>query len=111
MQPLLDLIPNFSHLGNSVEEKRPRTVVLRPNGCLDSVSSPTFTKALEQALELTTDTVVIDLLWVDFVEAEGISCLIAGLKLASALGKNLSLRFMDVTTQAAVEAAYNRQYV
>ncbi|MFB2877288.1 STAS domain-containing protein [Floridanema aerugineum] len=111
MQPLMDLIPNFSHSGNSWEEKRPRTVVLRPNGCLDSVSSPSFTKALEQALELTTDTVVIDLLWVDFVEAEGISCLIAGLKQASALGKNLSLRFMDVTTQAAVEAGYNRQCV
>lgn len=111
MQPLMDLIPNFSHLGNSVEEKRPRTVVLRPNGCLDSVSSPTFTKALEQALQLTTDTVVVDLLWVDTVEAEGISSLIAGLQQASALGKTLSLRFMDVATQAAVETAYHRQCV
>lgn len=89
---------------------RPRTVVLRPNGCLDSASSPAFTEALEQALELTTDTVVVDLLWVDSVEIEGIACLIAGLKRAASLGKVLSLRFMDVATQAAVEAAFNRQY-
>lgn len=109
MEPLMDLIPSFSALGNLAEQKRPRTIVLRPNGCLDDVSGPAFEKALEQALELTTEAVVVDLLWIDTVEAEGISCLIAGLKRASALGKTLSLRFMDVATQAAVEAACHRQ--
>jgi len=109
MQALMDLIPNFSHLGNTAAEKSPRTIVLRPNGCLNAMSSPVFTKALEQALELTTDTVVVDLLWVDSVETEGISTLIAGLKRASAMGKTLSLRFMDVATQAAVEAACSCQ--
>ena len=90
---------------------RPHTVVLRPNGRLDAMSSAAFTKALEQALELTSETVVVDLLWIDSVEPEGIACLVAGLKRASALGKTLSLRFMDVATQAAVQAASSSLYV
>ncbi|MCL1469499.1 STAS domain-containing protein [Argonema antarcticum] len=110
MEPLMDLMSNFPHLLNPVESGRPRTVVLRPNGCLDGMSCPAFTKALEQALEITTDTVVVDLLWVDNVEAEGVKSLITGLKRAAALGKTLSLRFMDVGTQAAVEAARTHQY-
>lgn len=96
---------------STMEDRRPRTVVLRPNGRLDAVSSPAFTKALQQALELTAETVVVDLLWVESVEPEGIACLIAGLKRASGLGKTLSLRFMDVATQAAVQAASERQYI
>lgn len=110
MGHLMDLMPTFPRLVNTAESGRPRTVVLRPNGCLDRTSSPAFTKALEQALELTTDTVVVDLLWVDSVQEEGINCLVAGLKRATALGKTLSLRFMDVATEAAVEAACDRQY-
>ncbi|MBD2186224.1 STAS domain-containing protein [Planktothrix sp. FACHB-1355] len=110
MEPLMDFA-NFPHLVNTTETGRPRTVVLRPNGCLDNMSCPAFTKALEQALELTSDTVVVDLLWVDNVEAEGVNSLISGLKRAASLGKTLSLRFMDVGTQAAVEAACVRQYV
>lgn len=111
MEPLMDLMSNFPNLVRSVDTGRPRTVVLRPNGCLDSTSSPAFTKALEQALELTTDTVVVDLLWVDNVQEDGVKCLIAGLRRATALGKTLSLRFMDVATEAAVEAAVAHQYV
>lgn len=110
MEPLANSILTPPHPLSTVSGGRPRTVVLRPNGCLDTVSSPSFTKALEQALELTTETVVVDLLWVDSVEAEGVASLIAGLKRASALGKTLSLRFMDVATQAAVQAACDRQY-
>lgn len=105
MQPLANSIFTPSSSVSPTEGGRPRTVVLRPNGCLDSVNSSSFTKALEQALELTTETVVVDLLWVDSVQPEGITCLIAGLKRASALGKTLSLRFMDVATQAAMRAA------
>lgn len=110
MGPFTEPVSNISNLIDTADSVRPRTVVLRPNGCLDGVSSPAFTEALEQALDLTTDTVVVDLLWVDSVHSEGVACLIAGLKRAAALGKTLSLRFMDVTTQAAVEAALKRQY-
>jgi anti-anti-sigma regulatory factor len=98
----------FSYPISTLATSRPRTVVLRPNGCLDEASSPAFTKAIEQALDLTTETVIVDLLWVDSVQPEGIACLIAGLKLASTLGKTLSLRFMDVPTQAYIKAAYER---
>ena len=110
MESLMDLMPTFPHLANTIETGRPRTVVLRPNGCLDRTNSPAFTKALEQALELTTDTVVVDLLWVDSIQEDGINCLIAALRRAAALGKTLSLRFMDVATQAAVEAGVARKY-
>lgn len=110
MKSLMDFKPTFPHLGSPLEGGRPRTVVLRPNGCLDRTSSPAFTKALEQALELTADTVVVDLLWVDSVNEEGIASLITGLRRATVLGKTLSLRFMDVATQAAVEAASHHQY-
>jgi anti-anti-sigma regulatory factor len=109
MQPLAYLsATTFSNPLRTIESSRPRTVVLRPNGSLDEVSSPSFMKALEQALDLTTETVIVDLLWVDSVQSEGITCLISGLKRASSLGKTLSLRFMDVATQASVKAACER---
>lgn len=104
VEPFMPPLSNLSPRINSASV-RPRTVVLRPNGCLDSSSIPAFTEALEQALDLTTDTVVVDLLWVDSVGKDGITCLIAGLQRAQALGKTLSLRFMDITTQSAVAAA------
>lgn len=111
MKPLANSIFSSAKNASTIEGRRPRTVVLRPNGRLDAVSSPAFTNALQQALELTTETVVVDLLWVESVEPEGVACLIAGLKRASGLGKTLSLRFMDVATQAAVQAACDRQYI
>lgn len=113
MKSLAQSIFTSSSFNNTstIESRRPRTVVLRPNGRLDALSSPAFTKALEQALELTSETVVVDLLWVESVESEGVACLMAGLKRASRLGKTLSLRFMDVATQAAVQAACDRQHI
>lgn len=85
-------------------DERPSTIVLRPNGCLGGVSCATFQEALESALTLTTDTVVVDMLWVDSVPAEGIMSLLAGLERATELGKTLSLRSLDVDTHAALEA-------
>jgi anti-anti-sigma regulatory factor len=109
MQPLANLsATTFSNPISTLESSRPRTVVLRPNGCLDEISSPSFMKALEQALDLTSETVIVDLLWVDSVQSEGIACLISGLKRASVLGKTLSLRFMDVATQSSVKTACER---
>ncbi|MBD2085281.1 hypothetical protein H6F52_09800 [Coleofasciculus sp. FACHB-542] len=91
----------------SCQEIRPSTVVLRPSGCLDSITSPAFSKSLEQALELATDTVVVDLLSVNAVKRDGVKCLLTGMKRAVALGKNLSIEFLDVATQAVLESAQN----
>jgi len=82
---------------------RPSTVVLRPSGCLDSSRSPAFRQSLEQALELATDTVIVDLLSVNVIKAEGIRSLIAGMKRAAALGKTLSLEFVDAVTRMILE--------
>jgi anti-anti-sigma regulatory factor len=105
METLARSIFNSSRSTSPAVAGRPRTVVLRPNGSLDAASSPGFTQALAQALELTAETVAVDLLWVESVEPEGIACLVAGLKRAEAMGKTLSLRFMDVATSAAIQAA------
>ncbi|MEQ8972005.1 MAG: STAS domain-containing protein [Coleofasciculus sp. C1-SOL-03] len=82
---------------------RPSTVVLRPSGCLDSARSPAFRQSLEQALDLATDTVVVDLVSVNVIKAEGIRSLMAGMKQAAALGKTLSLEFVDAVTRMILE--------
>lgn len=86
------------------EGSQPSTIVLRPNGCLGGANCLEFQQQLHQALELTTETVVVDLLWVDAVEAEGIQVLIEGLQKATQLDKILSLRSLDLDTRAALEA-------
>jgi|SRR6476469_587174 len=92
------------------QQVRPATVVLRPSGCLDCSTSPAFRKSLEQALELATDTVVVDMISVSAVKSEGIKSLLDGMKQAAALGKNLSLEFLDVATQTVLESACNYKY-
>lgn len=88
---------------------RPRTVVLRPSGCLDGSANLAFRKSLEQALELATDTVVVDMLSVSAVKAEGIKTLMAGMKRAAVLGKNLSLEFLDVATHTVLKDWHYQQ--
>lgn len=84
------------------EESRPVTIVLRPNGCLGGTLCESLQRQLDAALELTQDTVVVDLLWVDDIQTEGIETLVAGLQKATRLGKTLSLRSLDLETRAAL---------
>ncbi|MBD1904629.1 MULTISPECIES: STAS domain-containing protein [Cyanophyceae] len=91
----------------SKSEFRPSTVVIRPSGCLDSKTSPAFIKSLEQALELATDTVVVDMIAVNAIKREGVKSLLHGMEKAAALGKTLTFEFLDVATQRVLEAAWN----
>lgn len=95
---------------DSVEqEQKAYSVVLQPHGCLDSVTCVAFHSALERALQQATDAVVIDFLWVDTVKAEGVAVLMAGVKLAVALGKRLSFRSIDLATRNMLEAEWENQ--
>lgn len=91
------------------EEAAPYTVVLQPSGCLDAVTSSQFQQELQQALEVTADVVIVDLLHVAAVEREGVSALLAGIKLATSLNKSLSICSMSRMTRLALETEWNRQ--
>lgn len=90
-------------------ETTPQTIVLQPNGCLNAVTSSKFQQELEQALETTANVVIVDLLHVVAVEQEGVSALLAGIKLATSLNKSLSICSMSRTTRLALETEQNRQ--
>lgn len=86
------------------EECDPQTVVLRPNGTLDEENNLQFQKALEDALQRTRETVVVDLLWVEKVEKAGLHSIIEAMERAIVLGKKLSLRFLHSEIREALEA-------
>ena len=91
------------------EEAMPHTIVLQPNGCLNAVTSSKFQQELEQALEVTANAVIVDLLHVKAVEQEGVSALLAGIKLATSLNKSLSICSMSMKTRLALETERGRQ--
>jgi anti-anti-sigma regulatory factor len=91
------------------EEAAPHTIVLQPSGCLDAVTSSRLQQDLRQALEITANAVIVDLLHVEAVEPEGVSALLAGIKLAGSLNKSLSICSMSRMTRLALETERNRQ--
>ncbi len=93
----------------SPQEPRPNTVVLQPNGSLDSTNSLEFQRLLQDSLEFALEGVIVDLLWVDSTDTHGIAALAAGIQHAVTLGKMLSFQSMDVHTRTALEAEWVRQ--
>jgi anti-anti-sigma regulatory factor len=87
----------------------PATIVLQPNGSLDCYSSAEFQQRLEEALVLSGDGVIVDLLWVDSTDSCGVAALVAGIQQAAILGKMLSFQSMDVSTRTALEIEWIRQ--
>ncbi|MBD1861920.1 MULTISPECIES: STAS domain-containing protein [Trichocoleus] len=91
------------------EEATTPTVVLQPQGCLNTASSPGFQQELEQALAGAASAVIVDLLHVEAVEPAGVSVLLAGIKLATSLNKSLSIWSMSRVTRVALETEWGRQ--
>jgi anti-anti-sigma regulatory factor len=87
----------------------PRTIVLQPNNDLNSSCSNSFQHSLEEALELALEGVIVDFLWGNVTDFEGIEALVAGLERATVLGKSLIFQSMNPQTRAAVEAEWDRQ--
>lgn len=94
---------------SSVESNHPQTIVLQPNCELTWASSQSFQRSLEEAIELTTESVIVDLLWVDEIDTDGIRVLVAGIEKAECLGKVISFQAMDNQTRTAMEAEWERQ--
>ncbi|PSB19419.1 hypothetical protein C7B65_10880 [Phormidesmis priestleyi ULC007] len=94
--------------GRPLSEMPPKTVVLQPRGALLGEVKTAFEISLEQAI-VEAEAVIVDLLWVTRIDAEGISVLLAGMKQAQAIGKCLSFLAMDATTRTALDAVWAQQ--
>ena len=91
-----------------LSEMPPRTVVLQPRGALLGEVKTAFEIGLEQAI-VEAEAVIVDLLWVSRIDAEGIAILLAGMKQAQAIGKSLSFLAMDVKTRTSLDAVWVQQ--
>lgn len=91
------------------ELSQPQTIVLQPNGALNRENSQSFGRSLAAAIELTRESVIVDLLWVDEIDAEGIVALVAAIEKAGCSGKAISFQAMDNRTRLAMEAEWDRQ--
>lgn len=92
----------------SVSERSPKTVVLQPRGALLGGAEVTFQSSLAQAI-VEAAAVIVDLLWVNSVDDQGIAILLAGMKRAQTSGKSLAFLAMDGTTRAALDAVWEQQ--
>jgi anti-anti-sigma regulatory factor len=81
----------------------PKTVVLQPRGCLDQKQGLAFQATLEQALRQATQTVIVDLLWVEAIDRTGLQMLKAGMQLAATLGKVLSFQPANATVLTVLQ--------
>ncbi len=86
-----------------------KPVLLKPRGNLDLVSGSTFHTLLRYALQ-SSDTVIVDLLWVDEIGATGLDALKAGIKMAIDQGKNLTFQGADFRTYQILEAEWQYQW-
>lgn len=110
MKIVTDSITDTVDTSSMAEGSQPHTIVLQPTGCLDSSSSSSFRVQLEQALQAATNSVIVDLMRIEKVHQEGISVLAAGLRLATALEKGLSICSISASTRLVLQAEYNRQW-
>jgi anti-anti-sigma regulatory factor len=81
----------------------PKTVVLQPRGCLDQKQGLAFQATLERALRQATQTVIVDLLWIEAIDRTGLQILKAGMQLAAALGKVLSFQPANATVLTVLQ--------
>ena len=85
-----------------------KTVVLQPPRALLGEAGVTFQSSLEQAI-VDAAAVIVDLLWVNRVDDQGIAILLAGMKRAQASGKSLVFLAMDGATRVALDAVWEQQ--
>lgn len=108
MNMSLDAVAVAPPLTPSIVDERPSTLVLQPSGALDGVTSAAFRERLERSLEQVLDGVIVDFLWVDSTDKHGIAALVAGIRRAIELHKDLSFQGLDCRTRAALEQEWER---
>ncbi len=84
-----------------------KTVVLQPRGALLGGAGVTFQSSLDQAI-VEAAAVIVDLLWINRVDDQGIAILLAGMKRAQASGKSLAFLAMDEATRAALDIVWEQ---
>jgi len=94
---------------DSYSPSNPATIVLQPVEALVQDNSLAFRSSLIEALELASEHVIIDLLWVERIDAAGVAALVVGAEKAMALGKTLSFQSMHYSIHQAVEAEWEKQ--
>jgi anti-anti-sigma regulatory factor len=92
----------------SLSERLPKTVVLQPHGAFSGEAGVTFQSSLDQAI-VEAAAVIVDLLWVNRVDDQGIAILLAGMKRAQASGKSLAFLAMNGATRVALDAVWEQQ--
>lgn len=90
-------------------DARPSMLVLQPSGPLTQDTLSEFQAELEQSLELATDTVVLDMLWVNQTDDAGIHTLVASLQKAEIMGKVLSIQALHPSMRIALRQAWQQQ--
>ncbi len=93
---------------NTQLEDPAETIVLQPCGRLTGIGGATFWTTLAQAIA-QSDSVVVDLLWVEAIDDRGVVTLMAGMRQAHALGKSLAFLGMDAATRTALDKSWEQQ--
>jgi anti-anti-sigma regulatory factor len=88
--------------------RRPKTIVLQPQGQLNQANLTEFQQTLETALEQVTEAVIVDLLWVETIASPVIGVMAIGMQRAIASGKVLSFQSMNLQMRTALEAECDR---
>lgn len=84
-------------------------VILQPRGCLDAAHGAVLAQALEQILRSAPTAVMLDLMWVEAIDAAALTMLQAAAQLAKTLAVSLAFASVDLPTRQALESALNRQ--
>jgi anti-anti-sigma regulatory factor len=101
----LAIAPGNQTPGNPIRPPGlPRTLVLQPAGNLTEQAAAQFAQTLKSALERVSELVIVDLLWVEVADAQGIAAMLQGLNWAAAAGKTLSFQAMHIRIRVALEA-------
>jgi anti-anti-sigma regulatory factor len=113
-QNLMNTVHTLSHFAPGLELGNGQplamaTVVLQPHGSLNSLANPTFANSLNQALDQANE-VIVDLLWVDEVDATGIDLFVTSMAKAKSQGKLLSFLGMDGATRARLDGVLDQQH-
>lgn len=103
----LSTLPSQTPLAG--QHGHPPTIILQPNGDLLQDNGQHFQLALQEAIELAAETVIVDLLWVKHADAAAILALVKGIETAIAQGKQISCQGMAPAIRADLETEWEHQ--
>jgi anti-anti-sigma factor len=85
------------------KDKEGELLVLRPVGRLDSENSPSFEKAVEEAVGKGEKNIIVDMSEVNYMSSRGLRAFLTGAKCAQAAGGKLAA----CSSQEAVQKVFD----